>query len=158
MTVLWTVRAATDRATEKRRNSLAFSSPWWDLIPPSAPTKRELLSTKSSLFVYPSRRLGISSPHNVRCISSRSASRPCISSRAGVHLPAAWWYPDLRSDDIPQQVADDIHAFGVIGTRDYGKFLNYFAKYDRKMRVRIWNHIILIRQKIWRQGEGYGLL
>ena len=25
---------------------------------------------------------------------------------------------------------DDIHAFGVIGTRDYGKFLNYFAKYD----------------------------
>ena len=36
----------------------------------------------------------------------------------------------LRIDDIPQQVADDIHAFGVIGTRDCGKFLNYFAKYD----------------------------
>ena len=42
----------------------------------------------------------------------------------------------LRIDDIPQQVADDIHAFGVIGTRDCGKFLNHFAKYDRKMRVR----------------------
>ena len=25
---------------------------------------------------------------------------------------------------------DDIHAFGVIGTRDCGKFLNYFAKHD----------------------------
>ena len=24
----------------------------------------------------------------------------------------------LRIDDIPQQVADDIHAFGVIGTRN----------------------------------------
>ena len=36
----------------------------------------------------------------------------------------------IRIDDIPQQVADDIHAFGVIGMRDCGKFLNYFAKYD----------------------------
>ena len=25
---------------------------------------------------------------------------------------------------------DDIHAFGVIGRRDCGKFLNYFGKYD----------------------------
>ena len=39
-------------------------------IPQSPPQKRELLSTKSSLFVF---------------------------------------------DDIPQQVADNIHAFGVIG-------------------------------------------
>jgi len=45
-----------------------------------------LSTDKCSVFVYPSRRLGISSPHNVRCISSRAASRPCISSRASVHL------------------------------------------------------------------------
>ena len=32
--------------------------------------KKELLSTKSSFFVYPSRRLGISSPREVRRISS----------------------------------------------------------------------------------------
>ena len=32
-------------------------------------------------------------------------------------LPAPWWYPALRADDIPQRVADDIHAFGVIGMR-----------------------------------------
>ena len=38
-------------------------------------------------FFYPSRRLGISSPHEVRCISSRAARRPCISSRASVHFP-----------------------------------------------------------------------
>ena len=41
------------------------------------------------LLFYPSRRLGISSPHEVRCISSRSASRPCISSRVSVHFLAA---------------------------------------------------------------------
>ena len=101
--------------------------------------------SKECGFFYPSRRLGISSPREVRCISSRAASRPCISSRASVHLPAAWWYTRkkrdilsllcgwytmLRIDDIPQQVADDIHAFGVIGMRDCGKLLNYFAKYD----------------------------
>ena len=33
-------------------------------------------------------------------------------------------------DDIPQQVADDIHAFGVIGMRGCEKLLNYLAKYD----------------------------
>ena len=36
----------------------------------------------------------------------------------------------LRIDDIPQQVADDIHAFGVIGMRGCGKLLNYLAQYD----------------------------
>ena len=41
-------------------------------------------------FFYPSRRLGISSPHNVRCISSRGGNAaPCISSRASVYPPAA---------------------------------------------------------------------
>ena len=35
-----------------------------------------------------------------------------------------------RIDDIPQQVADDIHAFGVIGMRGCEKLLNYLAKYD----------------------------
>jgi len=39
-----------------------------------------------ALFVYPSRRLGISLTHEVRCISSRAARRPCISSRVSVHL------------------------------------------------------------------------
>ena len=36
-------------------------------VPSPAPTKTEHLSTdKCSVFVYPSRRLGISSPHEVR--------------------------------------------------------------------------------------------
>ena len=56
--------------------------------------------------------------------------RPCISSRDSVYFPAAWWYPALRADDIPQRVADDIHAFGVIGMRGCEKLLKYFAKYD----------------------------
>ena len=41
--------------------------------------------------------------HRRRRISSREA---CIS--------ADWWYTMLRIDDIPQQVADDIHGFAVI--------------------------------------------
>ena len=36
----------------------------------------------------------------------------------------------LRIDDIPQQVANDIHAFGVIGMRVGGKLLNCLARYD----------------------------
>jgi len=38
---------------------------------------------------YPSRRLGISSPREAWCISSRAKSRPCISSRVSVYFPAA---------------------------------------------------------------------
>ena len=36
----------------------------------------------------------------------------------------------LRIDDMPQRVADDIHAFGVIGMREYENLLNYLPKYD----------------------------
>ena len=54
----------------------------------SAPTKTEHLSTdKCSVFVYPSRRLGISSDASRYII--KGALRPCISSRVSVYLPAA---------------------------------------------------------------------
>ena len=43
----------------------------------------------------------------------------------------------LRIDDIPQQVADDIHASGVIEMRDRGMLLNCFTKYDI-MHVKSW--------------------
>ena len=36
----------------------------------------------------------------------------------------------LRIDDIPQRVADHIHAFGVIGMREYENLFNYLSKYD----------------------------
>ena len=110
-------------------------------FPSSPPTKKELLSTKSSFFVYPSRRLGIDA-RRLAIPSLRSLHRRakrgayhqplwgCISSRASGIL--------LRLDEIQHSVLmicnsfgiDDIHAYGVIGTRDCGKFLNYFAKYD----------------------------
>ncbi len=53
-----------------------------------------LVSTKKSSFCgtgifYPSRGVGISSPHEMRCIQPRAASRPCISSRFSVYFPAA---------------------------------------------------------------------
>ena len=65
------------------------------------------------------------------CISSRSACRPCISSRASVHFTCGlmiynaphWWYA------IPCGI-DDIHAFGVIETREWERLLNCFVKYD----------------------------
>ena len=66
-------------------------------IPHPLPKKNELLSTKSSFFFYPSRRLGISSRR------SRVYHQPlwgCISSRISVHPPAAWWDATLRVDDM----------------------------------------------------------
>ena len=36
----------------------------------------------------------------------------------------------LRIDDMPQRVADHIHAFGVIGMREYENLFNYLSKYD----------------------------
>ena len=55
------------------------------------PTKKELLSTKSSFFVYPSRRLGISSPREVRRISS---------APVGLYLITRQRASYLRLDDI----------------------------------------------------------
>ena len=43
---------------------------------------------------------------------------------------AAWWYSMLRIDDMPQQVADYIHAFSVIEMRECGNPLNYLLNYD----------------------------
>lgn len=82
---------------------------------------RSLITKNTENFV-----LGIflSKPQAWHIIDARSASyiiSPCgavsHSSRASVHPPAAWWYTMLRIDDIPQQVADDIHAYGVIWWR-----------------------------------------
>ena len=57
----------------------------------SSPKKKQLLFTKSCFFFYPSRRLGISSPHEVRCISS---------TPAGLYLITPWRVSCLRLDDI----------------------------------------------------------
>ena len=63
-------------------------------LPP--PTKKELLVNKSSFFVYPSRRLGISSPREVRCISSAPLGLYLIThQRASLRL-------------------DDIQTFGLM--------------------------------------------
>jgi len=56
---------------------------------------------KNIFFVYPSRRLGISSPREAWCISSAPVGLDLITrQRASC----------LRLDDIPQQVADDIQG------------------------------------------------
>lgn len=85
----------------------------WVQIPSLRPTKRELLSTKSSLFVYPSHRLCISSPHNVRCISSAPAGLDIITRQRASYL---------RLDDIQNCVLvicnfceiDDIQCSALI--------------------------------------------
>ena len=66
--------------------SRAFHRTFGFRFPSSAPKTNA--EWKHSAFVfYPSHGLGISLTHAVRRISSRAACRPCISSRAGVHLP-----------------------------------------------------------------------
>jgi len=57
--------------------------------------------SKERGFFYPSRRLGISSPHEVRRISSRA---PCALAS---HQPL-WGWILLRLDDIQRQAVDDI--------------------------------------------------
>ena len=64
--------------------------------------------TLFSVFFYPSRRLGISSRRSRGYHQGREAALVSHHALACIFL---------RLDDIPQQVADDIHAFGVIGTR-----------------------------------------
>ena len=60
-------------------------------------------------FFYPLRKQWyIISP--LVCISSPKVH--IISRR--LYPLSQWWYTTLRVNDIPQQVADDIHAFGVI--------------------------------------------
>ena len=71
---------------------------------------------KSDSGFYPSRRLGISLTHEVRRISP---------AHLGLYLITRQRVSYLRLDDIQcfalmiyrRQVADDIHAFGVIGMR-----------------------------------------
>ena len=59
--------------------------------------KKELLSTKSSFFVIQAACLGISSPHEVRCISSAPSGLYLITRQRASYLRL-----------------DDIHALGVI--------------------------------------------
>ena len=95
----------------------------------SAPPKNTAeKDTFSAVFFYPSRRLGISSPHEVWWISS--------ALWAVYHHASACIF--LRLDDIQNFVLmicnsfgiDDIHAFGVIRIRECEKLLNCYAKYD----------------------------
>ena len=73
------------------RNQLYLTVPWVR-IPPSPPTKTEHLSTdKCSVFVYPSRRLGISS----RC--SRVYHQGRQAALVSHHAPACIC---LRLDDM----------------------------------------------------------
>ena len=73
-------------------------------IPPTAPKKNELLSTKSSFFFYPSRRLGISSPHKVRCISS---------APLGLYLITRQRVFFLRLDEMQHCVLMIYNSFGI---------------------------------------------
>ena len=93
-----------------------------------APKNTAEKDTFSAVFFYPSRRLGISSPHEVWWISS--------ALWAVYHHASACIF--LRLDDIQNFVLmicnsfgiDDIHAFGVIRIRECEKLLNCYAKYD----------------------------
>ena len=57
----------------------------------------------------------------------------------------------LRIDDIPQRVADDIHAFGVIRTRDCEKFLHCFAKHDiikQRGDIMVRNYLLIYSEQL----------
>ena len=62
------------------------------------------MSTKSYSFFYPSRRLGISSPHNVRCISS---------APLGLYLITRQRAFSLRLDEMQHFVLMICNSFGI---------------------------------------------
>ena len=64
-------------------------------------------------------------------------SQPTKTEHLSTDKCSVFVYPILRLDDIPQQVADDIHAFGVIGMRGCEKLLNYLAKYDIVVKPKV---------------------
>ena len=60
----------------------------------------------------------------------------------------------LRIDDIPQQVADDIHAFGVIGARIVLNLLHPVQKYAIINSERRWGEESLLSQPTELAQEG----
>ena len=110
-----------------RHQTLTLTLPGFESLHPSQKNTAEKYPFLQYFF-YPSRRLGISSPHEVWWISSAlwavyHHASACIFLRLDD-------IQCLRIDDMPQRVADDIHAFGVIGMREYENLLNYLSKYD----------------------------
>ena len=75
-------------------------------IHPLPPKKKQLLFIKSCFFFYPSRRLSISSAHEVRCISSAplglyiTTHRHALSCGLMRYNTLCWWYTMLRIDDM----------------------------------------------------------
>ena len=89
--VVFLVRGLSAKSEATERVGIAGAMRFLQCIHPPPPTKKELSSTKSSFFVYPSRRLGISSPREVRCISS---------APSGLYLITRQRASYLRLDDI----------------------------------------------------------
>ena len=83
----------------------------------------------------------LSNPKDWHVISRKRVCNRCrrMASRISVYLPSDWFHTDLRSDSIPQQVADYIHAFGVI-----------FCKSPR-----FWRTFVFL---LWRGQKCYRLL
>ena len=80
-------------------------------IPLSPPRKTSVELFQLRFFFIHCESNGISSRFSVYIIAIGAYHQPQVVSLS------QWWYTTLRVDDIPQQVAYDIHALGVIKVR-----------------------------------------
>ena len=103
----------------------------WVQVPSSAPKNTAEKDTFSAVFFYPSRRLGISSPHEVWWISSALWAvyhhRRCIP---------------LRLDDIQNFVLMICNSFGIDDMQGYRLDLNVRMWYNTLKEVILCQKII----------------
>ena len=82
---------------------------------PAVSTKKFRESCSRNFFIQAA---GLAYHRRAKCGVYHQPLWGCISSRVSVYLTCDLMRcKAFRFDDIPQQVADDIHAFGVIGMR-----------------------------------------
>ena len=112
-------------------------------ISPSPPTKKELLSTKSSFFVYPSRRLGISSPHKVRCISS---------APLGLYLITRQRVFFLRLDEMQHCVLMIYNSFGIDDIQGFALICLYHQREPSPLLF----FVVLTKKKRLDRSRTYG--
>ena len=85
------------------------------------PQKKNEAYALRSFFIQAA---GLVYHHASACISSAHLELYIITAKPCIIPPAAWWDATLRVDDIPQQVADDIHGF----RRDLCESSNSYVK------------------------------
>ena len=87
-------------------------------VPSFTPTKKELLSTKSSFFCYPSRRLGMESTRSARCMEPRRSRAWHCAKRVRLDLSLKARYNKLIDNQEFVEKIATASCLSTSATRD----------------------------------------